>query len=102
MRNPGGYAFILSPDASVVDFDKGLRCEQVRAGKPYETDTVRCGHCGRQMHIKPKMDPADLGGLCKQCMKFECPRCVGKGCTPLERRLEEEENRARVLRSYGL
>jgi hypothetical protein len=48
------------------------------------------------------MDPADMGGLCKICMKFECPKCLGKGCTPFEKKLEIIENRERILRSYGL
>ena len=101
MRKPGGYAFITSPEPSKVYFDKGLRCESIPEGT-YETDTVMCAHCDKQFHIKPKMRPEDMGGLCKQCMKFECPKCVGKGCTPLEKRLAEWEDRARVLRSYGL
>ena len=106
MRSPNGYAFVVSPDPNVVTFDHETqkiksRREVINAGT-YETDTVMCGHCGRHMHIRPYMDPADMGGLCKQCMKFECPECVGKGCTPLEKKLQEAEERDRIRRSYGL
>jgi hypothetical protein len=100
MRNPSGYAIITSPEPTRVNFDR-FRCVDISAGT-FESDTVQCGHCGRHMHIKPRMDPADMGGLCKQCMKFECPACVGKGCSPLERRIEQMEKRDLVRRSYGL
>ena len=100
MRNPGGYAIIVTPEATQVNFDH-LRCEEISAGT-HEVDTIGCGHCGRVIHVKPRMDPADMGGLCKICMKFECPACVGGGCAPLEKRLEIAEKRDRARRSYGL
>lgn len=100
MRRPSGYATITSPDKGFANFDHA-RVEVIKAGT-FETDTVQCGHCNRHMHIKPKMDPADMGGLCKQCMKFECPNCVGKGCTPFEKKLEAMERRDIALRSYGI
>ncbi len=100
MRKPGGYAVIVTPESATVNFD-GLRCESIPAGT-FEVDTVMCGHCGRMMHIKPRMDPADMGGLCKACMKFECPSCVGKGCYPLEKKIEQAEKREIAYRSYGL
>ena len=93
------YGMISSPEPSKVYFD-GLRCEAIESGV-FEVDTVMCGHCGRHIHIKPRMDPADMGGLCKQCMKFECPQCVGKGCTPLEKKIERAEERNRILNLYG-
>lgn len=91
---------ISSPEPSKVNFD-GLRCETIAAGM-VEIDTVSCGHCGRVIHIKPRMDPADMGGLCKQCMKFECPSCVGKGCTPLEKKIEEAEQRNYLRNQYAM
>jgi len=100
MRSPHGYALITSPVQTTVVFDK-MRCEQIGVGI-HETDTASCNHCNRVIHIKPFMDPADMGGLCKICMKFECPKCLGKGCTPFEKKLEIIENRERILRSYGL
>lgn len=85
MRNPGGYAYIFD--------ESGIRKER---------DTATCFHCNRVVHIRPKMDPADMGGLCKLCMKFICPKCVGFGCTPFEKKLEAWESRDRAIRSYGL
>lgn len=100
MRNPGGYAVIISPNSQVVNFDH-LRREQVSAGN-YETDTFTCFHCNTVVHVAAKMDPANLGGLCKQCMKMICPRCLDKGCTPFEKKLEAMEKRDIALRSYGI
>jgi len=85
MFRPGGYAFTFSPD-----------------GVQKEMDTATCGHCNSVLHIKPFMDPADMGGLCKQCMKFICPKCVDLGCTPFEKKLDQWEARDRALRSYGI
>lgn len=101
MRNPGGYAVIVSPDPTKANFDR-MTCEELPAGTT-ERDTFSCFHCGRVTHVKPRMDPADLGGLCKQCMRLICPHCLGKGnCDPLEKKLERMEARDRALRSYGL
>ena len=102
MRKPQGYAVITSPERSSVIFDREVkpRCEEIGAGM-HEVDTASCGHCNRVMHIKPFMDPADMGGLCKICMKFTCPKCVDLGCTPFEKKLELAEKRGRALRSYG-
>lgn len=85
MWRAGGYSCISEPDCS-----------------PVEQDTFTCGHCNYIVHVKPKTDPTNLGGMCKQCMKLVCPRCVGKGCDPLEKKLERAEARAAALRSYGL
>jgi len=100
MRKPQGYAVIVTPEDAQVNFD-GLRCENIQAGS-FEVETVSCGHCGRVIHVRPRMDPADMGGLCKQCYRFECPSCVGKGCSPLEKKLEAMEKKQVALRSYGL
>lgn len=100
MHKPGGYAVIVSPTEAVATFDR-LRREQLHAGTN-EMDTFSCGHCGSIVHVPARTDPANLGGLCKQCMRLICPRCLDKGCEPLERKLERAEERDRTLRSYGL
>lgn len=100
MRRPGGYATVVSPVRSVVNLD-GLRCEQIPEGV-FEVDTFSCSHCQRITHVMPRMDPADLGGMCKVCYKLICPFCVGKGCDPLEKKLERSEARDRARRSYGI
>lgn len=82
---PQGYATMVSPEGTV------------------ECDTFTCGHCQFVMHVKPKADPADMGGLCKQCMKLICPKCVNKlVCSPWEKTMVEMEAKDRALRSYGI
>jgi len=101
MRNPGGYAVIFNPAPGKVSLDGGrldFACEGV-----VEYDTVTCGHCGCVIHIRVKERPEDLGGLCKQCMKLICSSCVDDGqCTPLLKRIEEQEERDFRRREYGV
>ena len=85
MRRPQGYALLTDPE-------KGIK----------EADTFSCSHCNRIVHVKPKADPADMGGLCKCCMRLICPACVGKACDVLERKLERQEASYQARRSYGL
>lgn len=100
MRRPGGYAVLTTPQTAVVNLD-GLRCEEVKAGA-LEMDTFSCFHCGRITHVQARMDPANLGGLCKICYHLICPHCVGKGCDPFEAKLIRAEQRDIALRSYGV
>jgi hypothetical protein len=60
---------------------------------PQEWDTFTCGHCWPPTihRVQAGCDPADLGGLCKVCMRLICPKCLGGGCTPFEKKLEAEE-----------
>lgn len=87
MRRAQGYAVLTDPDAN----------QPVQ-----ECDTFQCGHCQYITHVKPFMDPADMGGLCKVCMRLVCSKCVGKECDVFERKLERSEARDRFLRSAGL
>lgn len=80
MRNAQGYARITSPE--------GVS----------ECDTFTCFHCQRLTHVKPKCDPAELGGLCKVCMKLICSNCVGKSCTPFLKTIERMEARYHARR----
>jgi hypothetical protein len=82
MRNAQGYACITDPD--------GVR----------EADTFTCFHCNCITHVRAKADPAELGGLCKCCMKLVCPKCVGKPCVPFLKKIEREEARYHARRSY--
>lgn len=100
MRNPGGYGVLIAPQAHRVNLD-GLRCEAVAEGQA-EFDTFTCGHCGRVTHVMPKEDPANIGGLCKGCMKLVCPHCVGKGCSPLEKRIQQMEEADYIRRQYAM
>lgn len=86
MRSPGGYAVWTRDD-----------------GRTVEMDSMTCGHCQFVTFIPAGADPADLGGLCKVCMRLICARCTAKGsCTPFEQALEKSEARGRFLRSAGL
>lgn len=107
MRNPGGYAQVIGGDGTFVTVNRRLHCDKIdKHTNVWECDTFTCGHlspgCMGVVHVFPKMDPADIGGLCKQCMKLICPNCVDKGCYPLEKALEQSEAKDRALRSYGM
>jgi len=85
MRNAGGYAVLYNEN-----------------GVHKEADTFTCHHCCTVQHVAPKCDPADLGGLCKSCMKLICPRCANKGtCEPWEEQMRRAEASYHARRSYG-
>ena len=99
MRNPHGYATIVG---DLSRKDPTITEGGVQHIEP-EIDTFTCGHCCRITHVKPRCDPADLGGLCKQCMELVCPRCYGKRvCTPFLKKVEEAEARQRLRDSAAL
>lgn len=99
MRNPGGYGQVISPQSGFVWFDPDRKeIEHIKEGL-FEVDTFTCGHCGRVSRVKPKMDAADCGGLCKGCMRLVCKYCVGKKCDVLEKKLERAEKRERLWRA---
>lgn len=101
MLRPGGYAVIVNPDRGEVRLD-GDRVLPATADV-VEMDTFRCGHCGAIRHVRARERPEDIGGLCRQCMKAICPRCLQSGrCDPLEKKLDCAEARDRALKSYGL
>lgn len=79
-RRQLAYGYISNPD-----------------GKDEEVDSLTCYHCGTVVWMKPFQDGAAMGGHCSCCDRYICLNCVGKGCTPLNKRLEQEERR----REYG-
>lgn len=86
MRNPQAYATIIDPGG-------GRFCE--------ERDVFKCAHCGRFVHVKPMSDPAEMGGRCTMCEDgmqrgLICKNCVGKECRPFMKKIEAEENAARL------
>lgn len=96
MRKPQGYATLVGPPSSLA----GQRTPLEVNG---EVDTFTCGHCQHIIHVPPKADPANVGGLCKQCMTLICPSCVDKmTCTPWELQMQIMEARYAARRSYGL
>jgi hypothetical protein len=63
-------------------------------------DSFTCNHCNRVVFVKPRCDPADLGGHCKVCDRLICPQCNAKGsCTPWEKRMELMEARDRLYQA---
>jgi hypothetical protein len=85
LRNPQGYAVIRSPD-----------------GPLQEADTVTCSHCQRIVLVGGRIDPADLGGFCRQCMKHICGPCADKGiCVPFVKKLETFEAKSRFHKAAG-
>lgn len=100
MRNPGGYATIISPVDTRVSFDR-FRCEDINSGT-FEVDTFTCVHCNRVMHVKAGVSMDEFGSMCRNCMKMVCPTCASGPCIPFMKRLEEAEKKEIVRRSYGL
>lgn len=72
-----GYAVISDPSSPSVE----------------EVDSMTCGHCGTVVWMKPFQAGDAMGGRCTCCDKFICLRCVGKGCTPMQKQLEAWERR---------
>lgn len=62
-----------------------------------ERDTFTCAHCQNIRHTKPNSNSPyeGVGDLCWTCDLPICEQCVGKGCTPFEKRLKEMEARGR-------
>lgn len=59
-----------------------------------EEDTFVCGHCCRIV----TMDPGPFtGDRCTCCDRLICKHCVGKGCDPIEKKMDRMESRARLL-----
>ena len=85
MLRPQGYAVVSYDDGRVV-----------------ERDTFTCAHCQRVVFVKPRQDPATLGGWCGCCSTLICSTCEADGrCTPFEKRLEEIEEKGRRDRMWS-
>ena len=84
MRKPGGYSIIIDPAYA----------------RPQEADTFTCQHCQCVVFVKPMCDPADMGGRCTCCDKLICKNCVGKGCDPVEEKLQRLEARRYYEESF--
>jgi hypothetical protein len=71
-----GYGVIVDPDAGQE-----------------EADSITCGHCAKVTWMKPYQPGEACGGRCTCCDTFICMECVGKGCYPLEKRLQDWERK---------
>jgi len=81
---------------------QGVLITTTANGKVRECDTFTCRHCNTVIAVEPKMDPADMGGLCGVCSGLICPACVGRGCDEIQRKLDRWEASYHARRSYGL
>lgn len=97
MRNPQGYATVIGDlqRGATTLVENGVRYTEA------EIDTYTCAHCNRVVHVPVRADPADVGGLCKQCMNLICPRCTAKGvCVPWEKEMLRREAKAQFHRDF--
>ena len=89
----------------------GIITDPSVCGGQMEVTSIQCGHCGNTLWEDDVPNPVIMRGnvrdtsgrdalcaRCTCCSKTICLNCVGKGCTPLEKRLEAWENR----KSYEL
>ena len=81
LLKPGGYASSFGPTGTK------------------ERDTITCCHCGGVSFIVP--GSGKVRGFCRLCMKPTCGKEKCMDCVPLERMLEEMENRARFRKALG-
>lgn len=85
MRRPGGYSIITDPALN----------------SPLEADTFTCAHCNSIVTVKPRCDPAEMGGRCYVCDALVCQDCAQKRvCDPLEEKLKRAEASYHARRSY--
>jgi len=95
MLRPGGYSVLNDPDRPLA-----------------EADTITCGHCQRVVFIKPGLGATvyliyspttglwteEAGAGCHVCGSPVCLSCHDKRtCTPWEKQMEAQEQRARLL-----
>lgn len=102
MRNPGGYATILSPVRSKVSLNGGMLCEEIGEGT-FEIDTFSCCHCNSVVHVKARERADEY--FCRNCMARICSPCADHPCMPLLKKfelIERQEAKQRALRSYGV
>lgn len=71
------------------------------SGQPEEVDSLTCGHCGAVTWMKPFQGGEAMGGRCTCCDHFICLKCVGKGCLPMQKRLDEFERKRRYAELFS-
>lgn len=78
MRKALGYELIIDPTKPVEEYD-----------------TFTCLHCQFVQRRKPFCSPTDeaIGAYCHMCDGPICLGCVGKGCIPFEKKLDQLEKR---------
>lgn len=72
MRRAFGYAFLTDRESGKI------------VG---ECSTFTCARCSRLVHVKPKCDPAELGGVDYRSGRLICAPCVNSEVALWEERL---------------
>jgi hypothetical protein len=83
---------MLRPNGLVFETDKAT-------GNTREIETFCCKHCNRHTILWERQRPEDVGGYCSVCGGLICKNCVGKGCDPLEKKLERWASRERLYQN---
>ncbi len=75
-------------------------------GTEEEHDTETCQHCNSVWVTRSTNGDrvTHSGGKCMVCMQPICPKCIGQGCIPLEKRLDmlELENKLKIERQFDI
>lgn len=70
-------------------------------GVEWETDLATCGHCNRQMKVKPSTSGNIIVRVlppCPGCKHYICDECVKTpGCKTWEQKMDEMEAHQRML-----
>jgi hypothetical protein len=72
---------MLKPSGLVFETDTAT-------GNVKEIETFMCKHCGKHTVLWKGQPPDEAGGYCYSCGGMVCKACAGKGCDPLEKKLE--------------
>lgn len=98
MRNPGGYAVIVSPVPQRANLD-GRRWVELGAGT-FEADTFTCVHCNGTTHVPSKSQGDEY--FCRTCMARICSPCADHPCIPFMKKIEEMEKKDYIRRQYAM
>jgi hypothetical protein len=96
MLRPGGYAVIEGGSGTVAAFEFG-KMFRITSDK-HEADTYACVHCNAQVHAPVRSK--DDYFFCRNCMSRICPACADHPCIPFMKKVEAQEEKDRMLRSY--
>lgn len=74
--------------------------------RDYESDTATCNHCNKIFIVRsnnPQVK-AEVGDLCRMCMKVICPKCAvsGKPCVTFAKRLDAYEKKQKLFKDMEL
>ena len=71
-------------------------------GQVTELHSSKCAHCQRYTEFPSLKVMHEHVDVCRDCMRLVCLECAGKPCRPIEKELERQEARARMLLDMGI